>query len=164
MKMHLAAAPDTEIDPVEFERRTMEELGCPKEIVMRHRPTAFAHIFSSDGYSAGYYAYIWADTMSADAAEAFSEAGSFYDRETCRRFRDTIFSRRAIPCLPMQLSATSAGAMWTPTPSCANAVSQLVNMPAAGCFPLYTPAGSSQPSTHAGGGRPRAYARTSPHS
>jgi peptidyl-dipeptidase Dcp len=92
MKIHLAATPDKTINPDEFEKATMAELDCPKEIVMRHRPTAFGHIFSDDNYSAGYYVYIWADTMSADAAEAFKEAGSFYDRATCDRFRDTIFS------------------------------------------------------------------------
>ena len=92
MKIHLAATPDTSINPDEFEKKTMAEIGCPKEIVMRHRPTAFGHIFADDGYSAGYYSYIWADTMSADASEAFQEAGSFYDRKTCDRFRDTIFS------------------------------------------------------------------------
>jgi peptidyl-dipeptidase Dcp len=92
MKIHLAATPDKAIDPGQFEKDTMVEIGCPKEIVMRHRPTQFGHIFADDGYSAGYYAYIWADTMSADASEAFKEAGSFYDRKTCDRFRDTIFS------------------------------------------------------------------------
>lgn len=92
MKIHLAATPDTTIDPGEFEKKAMEEIGCPKEIVMRHRPTQFSHIFADDGYSSGYYVYIWADTMSADASEAFVEAGSFYDRKTCDRFRDTIFS------------------------------------------------------------------------
>ena len=92
MKIHLAADPDKTINAGEFEKTTMAEIGCPKEIVMRHRPTAFGHIFADDGYSAGYYSYIWADTMSADAAEAFVEAGGFYDRKTCDRFRDTIFS------------------------------------------------------------------------
>jgi peptidyl-dipeptidase Dcp len=92
MKIHLAATPDKTIDPDEFERVTMKEIGCPTEVIMRHRPTAFGHIFADDGYSAGYYVYIWADTMSADAAEAFVEAGSLYDRATCDRFRDTIFS------------------------------------------------------------------------
>jgi len=92
MKIHLAATPDTTIDPDEFEKKAMAELNCPKEIIMRHRPTAFGHIFSDDAYSAGYYVYIWADTMSADAAEAFKEAGSFYDRATCDRFRDSIFA------------------------------------------------------------------------
>ncbi len=92
MKIHLAATQDKTIDPDKFEKETMTEIKCPKEIVMRHRPTAFGHIFADDGYSAGYYAYIWADTMSADASEAFVEAGGFYDRKTCDRFRDTIFS------------------------------------------------------------------------
>jgi peptidyl-dipeptidase Dcp len=91
MKIHLAATPSQSINADEFEKLAMTEIGCPQEIVMRHRPTQFAHIFGSDGYSAGYYAYIWADTMSADASEAFREAGSFYDRKTCDRFRDSIF-------------------------------------------------------------------------
>lgn len=58
---------------------------------MRHPTMAFGHIFSGDGYSAGYYVYIWADTMSADASEAFVEAGSFYDKATCKRLDETIF-------------------------------------------------------------------------
>lgn len=91
MKIHLAAKPDEDIDPAEFERKTMIEIDCPKEIVMRHRPTQFGHIFSDDGYSAGYYSYIWADTYSADAAEAFEEKGSFYDRALCDRFKASIF-------------------------------------------------------------------------
>ena len=92
MKIHLAATQDKTIDPDAFEKTAMAELNCPKEMIMRHRPTAFGHIFADDGYSAGYYSYIWADTMSADATEAFAEAGGLYDRKTCDRFRDTIFS------------------------------------------------------------------------
>jgi len=92
MKVHLAATTDKTIDPVEFEQVVMKEIDCPKEIVMRHRPTHFQHIFGDDGYSSAYYAYIWADTMSADASEAFHEAGSLYDRATCDRFRDSIFT------------------------------------------------------------------------
>ena len=79
---------------------------------MRHRPPAFGHIFADDSYSAGYYAYIWADTMSADAAEAFVEVGSFCDRTTCDRFRDTIFPS-AMQCCRMLRSAISAAAMST---------------------------------------------------
>jgi len=92
MKLHMTTDPNAAIDPSEFEKKTMSEIGMPKEIVMRHRPKAFGHIFSGDGYSAGYYVYIWADTMSSDAAEAFVEAGGFYDKATCDRLRDTIFS------------------------------------------------------------------------
>jgi peptidyl-dipeptidase Dcp len=54
----------------------------PDELVMRHRSPHFGHIFSGEGYSAGYYGYMWADVLTADAAEAFAEApGGFYDRE-----------------------------------------------------------------------------------
>jgi peptidyl-dipeptidase Dcp len=91
LKIHLAPTTPP-IDPADFERATMSEIGCPPEIVMRHRPTQFAHIFSGDGYSAGYYAYIWADTLTADAAEAFVEAKSFYDPATAKRLHDAIMS------------------------------------------------------------------------
>jgi peptidyl-dipeptidase Dcp len=91
LKIHVAPAA-AGIDPGEFERRTMKEIGMPTEIVMRHRPTQFGHIFASDGYSAGYYSYIWADTLTADAAEAFAESGSFYDKSTAKRLHDAIMS------------------------------------------------------------------------
>jgi peptidyl-dipeptidase Dcp len=92
MKIHLAPISDQKIDPAAFERQTMSEIGCPSEIVMRHRPTQFGHIFSSDGYSAGYYVYMWADTLTADAFEAFSEAGGPYDKTVARRYLETILS------------------------------------------------------------------------
>lgn len=92
MRLHLAAKPDQDLDPLAFEKALFAEIGMPKEIWLRHPATAFGHIFSGDGYSAGYYVYIWADCMSADASEAFVEAGGFYDRATCDRFHNTIFS------------------------------------------------------------------------
>jgi len=92
MKLHLAATADTTIDPQAFERETLAALGMPKEIVMRHRTTQFSHIFSSDGYSAGYYSYLWSDTLSADAWEAFVEAGGPYDKGVAKRLRDNVFS------------------------------------------------------------------------
>jgi peptidyl-dipeptidase Dcp len=92
LKIHVAPT-DRPIDPSEFEKRTMNEIGCPSEIVMRHRPTQFGHIFAGDGYSAGYYAYIWADTLTADAAEAFAKApGGFYDKPTAKRLYESIMS------------------------------------------------------------------------
>jgi len=92
MKIHLAAKGQA-IDPGQFEKDTMAEIGMPPEIVMRHRPTQFGHIFSGDGYSAGYYDYIWADTLTADAAEAFQEApGGFYDKAVAKRLHDDIMS------------------------------------------------------------------------
>ncbi len=91
LEIHTAPT-DKPIDASDFEKKTMKKIGCPAEIVMRHRPTQFGHIFSGDGYSAGYYAYIWADTLTADAAEAFVEAGSFYDKKTAKRLYDSIMS------------------------------------------------------------------------
>ena len=59
---------------------------------MRHRTTQFSHIFASDDYSAGYYSYLWADTLAADAWEAFVEAGSPWDAATAKRLREHVFS------------------------------------------------------------------------
>jgi peptidyl-dipeptidase Dcp len=90
MKLHLAG--DQTIDPDAFERDTLKALGMPSEIVMRHRTPQFGHVFSGDGYSAGYYSYLWSDTLSADAWEAFTEAGGPYDKAVARRLRDDVFS------------------------------------------------------------------------
>jgi peptidyl-dipeptidase Dcp len=90
MKMHLAGS--QKIDPDAFERKTLAELGMPHEIVMRHRTPQFGHVFSSDGYSAGYYSYIWSDVLSADAYDAFVEAGGPYDKAVAARLRKYIFS------------------------------------------------------------------------
>jgi len=92
MKLHLAATPDKDIDPDAFERQALAELGMPKEVVMRHRTPQFGHIFASDGYSAGYYSYLWSDTLSADAWEAFQQAGGAYDKAVAQRLRDHVFS------------------------------------------------------------------------
>jgi peptidyl-dipeptidase Dcp len=90
MKLHLAGSAD--IDPDAFERETLAALGMPREIVMRHRTPQFGHVFSSDGYSAGYYSYLWSDVITADAAEAFVQGGGYYSPEVARRLRENIFS------------------------------------------------------------------------
>ncbi|HYI07929.1 MAG TPA: M3 family metallopeptidase [Thermoanaerobaculia bacterium] len=90
MRMHLAG--DERIDPDEFERRTLAELGMPREIVMRHRSPQFLHVFSSDGYSAGYYSYLWSDVLTADAFGAFTEGGGPYDPAVAKRLRENIFT------------------------------------------------------------------------
>jgi len=90
MKLHLAG--DKKIDPDAFEKETLAELGMPNEIVMRHRTPQFMHVFSSDGYSAGYYSYLWADVITADAFGAFVEAGGPYDKKVAERLRKNIFS------------------------------------------------------------------------
>jgi peptidyl-dipeptidase Dcp len=90
MRMHLAG--ETPIDAREFEKRVLDEYGLPSEIVMRHRAPHFLHVFAGDGYSAGYYSYLWSDVLTADAAEAFIQAGSFYDPTVAERLRRFIFS------------------------------------------------------------------------
>jgi peptidyl-dipeptidase Dcp len=90
MKLHLAGS--EKIDPDAFEKKTLAELGMPHELVMRHRTPQFAHIFSSDSYSAGYYSYLWADVITADAFGAFTEAGGPYDKRVAARLRKYIFS------------------------------------------------------------------------
>jgi peptidyl-dipeptidase Dcp len=57
----------------------------PREVGMRHRTPQFLHVFSGDGYSAGYYSYLWSDVITADAYEAFTEAGSAYDPAVAER-------------------------------------------------------------------------------
>ncbi len=90
MKLHLAG--DIKIDPDKFERETLDALGMPPEIVMRHRTPQFNHIFADDGYSAGYYSYLWSDALTADAAEVFEEAGSYYDPKVAKSLFDNVFS------------------------------------------------------------------------
>ncbi len=108
MKLHLTAAGGgVAIDPDKFERETLQALGMPKEIVMRHRTPQFSHIFSSDGYSAGYYSYLWADTLTADAWEAFAEAGGAYDK-TWRRGSTITSSRSATQSTRPRRTAPSA--------------------------------------------------------
>lgn len=85
MKLHNRTTPVTDIDA--FERDTLNAMGMPREIVMRHRLPQFGHLFSSDAYSAGYYSYLWSETMDADTWAAFEEAGSPWDRKVADRFR-----------------------------------------------------------------------------
>jgi peptidyl-dipeptidase Dcp len=90
MKLHLLG--DQKIDARAFEKQALDELGMPHEIVLRHRLPQFMHVFSSDGYSAGYYSYLWSDVITADAFGAFTEAGGPYDRKVADRLRENIFS------------------------------------------------------------------------
>ena len=85
MKLHDRKVPVTDVD--KFERETLAAMGMPKEIVMRHRLPQFGHLFSSDAYSAGYYSYLWSETMDADTWAAFTEAGGPWDRSVADKFR-----------------------------------------------------------------------------
>jgi len=90
MAWHTLEAP-VGIEPQEFEQEAMERVGLIEEIIPRYRNTYFAHIFSG-GYSAGYYAYIWAEVLDADAFQAFKET-SLFDQETAARFRQEVLSQ-----------------------------------------------------------------------
>lgn len=93
MKLHLADP--NGIDIAEFERKTLEELKMPKELVMRHRTPHFGHVFSGEGYATAYYGYMWADVLTADASEAFKEAkGGFYDKEVSDKLVKYLFAPR----------------------------------------------------------------------
>jgi peptidyl-dipeptidase Dcp len=94
MKLHTLDDP-TGIDVAAFERETLEELNMPKEIAMRHRTPQFGHVFSGEGYAAAYYGYIWADVLTADAAEMFAEApGGFYDKNVAEKLVEFMYAPR----------------------------------------------------------------------
>ncbi len=83
------------IDPDKFERETLAAMNMPEEIVMRHRTPHFGHIFSGEGYSAGYYGYLWAEVLTSDASEAFEEApGGYYDKDMAKKLVDHLFAVR----------------------------------------------------------------------
>lgn len=71
----------------------LEKLGLPRAIAMRHATPQFAHVFSGDGYSSGYYSYMWSEVMDADAFAAFEEAGGAFDLEIAKSLEDNILSK-----------------------------------------------------------------------
>ena len=90
--MMLHQDPDGVVNPDSFEKQALAQIGMPEEIVLRHRLPHFNHLFSSDSYSAGYYSYLWSETMDADTWAAFEEAGSPWDRTIADRFARYLLS------------------------------------------------------------------------
>jgi peptidyl-dipeptidase Dcp len=90
--MELHTRPDGITDSDAFERETLEKIGAPKEVAMRHRLPQFNHLFQSDAYSAGYYSYLWSEVMDADTREAFAEAGNPFDKATAEKLRKYILA------------------------------------------------------------------------
>jgi peptidyl-dipeptidase Dcp len=80
------------LDVPAFEKAALDKIGMPDEIVMRHRPPHFQHVFSGDGYSSAYYCYMWAEVLDADAFRAFEEAGDIFDPQTAKKLRDNIYA------------------------------------------------------------------------
>jgi peptidyl-dipeptidase Dcp len=86
------ALPEAPHDVVAFEAETVKRWGLPPEVGMNHRLTHFQHLFSSAGYAAGYYVYLWAEVLDCDAFDAFVEAGNVFDGAVAARLRDCIYS------------------------------------------------------------------------
>ena len=79
-------------DPMQRQAEVLAEIGLPRAIPMRHATPHFAHVFAGDGYSSGYYSYMWSEVMDADAFDAFVEAGDPFDRATAERLERFILS------------------------------------------------------------------------
>ena len=90
MKMH-TIEDYRDFDLAEFERNELERLEMPRGIVMRHRPAHFQHLFSGEWYAAGYYVYLWAEVLDADAFAAFEEARDIFDPKTSAKARQFIY-------------------------------------------------------------------------
>jgi peptidyl-dipeptidase Dcp len=91
LDIHAIPNPGT-LDIDAFERKALDAIQMPAEIVMRHRLPHFQHLFSGGGYAAAYYSYLWSEVLDADAFEAFAETGNAFDPETAKRLRDFIYS------------------------------------------------------------------------
>ena len=91
LEMHrLGDAED--FDGPAFEAQVLQRIGMPAAIIMRHRTPHFQHVFAGDGYSAGYYSYMWSEVMDADAFKAFEETGNVFDAETATRLLRHVYS------------------------------------------------------------------------
>lgn len=93
LELH-SLSPDaaSELDVAEFEADVLARLGMPAAIVPRHRPPHFAHVFAGDGYSAGYYSYMWSEVMDSDAFAAFEETGNLFDPAVAGLLASHVFS------------------------------------------------------------------------
>jgi peptidyl-dipeptidase Dcp len=81
-----------DVDVVAREKEVLDRIGLPDGTAMRHRTPHFSHVFSGDGYSAGYYSYLWSEVMDADAFAAFEETGDVFDPEIAKRLKEFIYS------------------------------------------------------------------------
>jgi len=89
LDFHAGEAP---VDPMVAQAETLERLGMPAAITMRHATPHFQHVFSGDGYSSGYYSYMWSEVMDADAFTAFKEAGDIFDPDMAAKLAEHIYT------------------------------------------------------------------------
>ena len=92
LKWHTTGKIDPKLDVREFENEFLDRIGLIPEIIPRYRSPYFRHIFAG-GYSSGYYSYVWAAVLDADAFEAFKETGDIFDAKTAKAFRENILSK-----------------------------------------------------------------------
>ena len=90
LAFHDGAVP---VDVMDKQLEILENIGMPRAITMRHASPHFAHVFASDGYSSGYYSYMWSEVMDADAFASFEEAGGAFDEERAKALERHILSR-----------------------------------------------------------------------
>jgi peptidyl-dipeptidase Dcp len=90
--MELHTVPGGVVDPDKFERETLAALKMPPQLVMRHRLPQFGHLFSSDGYSAGYYSYLWSEVMDADTWAAFTDSEMTWNPVLAAKYKNEILA------------------------------------------------------------------------
>jgi peptidyl-dipeptidase Dcp len=92
LELHLKPATGDAFDIDRFEQATLARTGMPAEIVMRHRPTHFQHVFAGAGYASAYYSYLWSEVLDADAFAAFEEAGDIFDARIAKKLHDHVYA------------------------------------------------------------------------
>jgi peptidyl-dipeptidase Dcp len=107
------AQPQAPEEPLRFEAETLARLGMPEAIPMRHRTPHFGHVFAGDGYSAGYYSYMWSEVLDADAFSAFEETGDAFDPALAARLKEHIYAAGGSKD-PEELYVAFRGKMPTP--------------------------------------------------
>jgi peptidyl-dipeptidase Dcp len=92
MDMAYHSRPEVPADPMAFEKEELARMQMPDAIAMRHRSPHFQHVFAGDGYSAGYYSYLWSEVLDADAFAAFEETGDPFNPALAKKLKDNIYA------------------------------------------------------------------------
>jgi peptidyl-dipeptidase Dcp len=93
LEIHLKRASDGPAFDIDgFEQAALARIGMPAELVMRHRPTHFEHIFAGSGYASAYYSYLWSEVLDADAFAAFEETGDIFHAHMAKKLHDYVYA------------------------------------------------------------------------